>query len=133
MLGRYGFIYYNKIWKKYQFDFISHSSSAVFRASMPVYPFTLLSRAMRLPSSIAAAVVSLDTSSFNAKGIPCSRIVVLRNILIAVVMFSPSSAKICQHPFRFCHAVAAVTRFLSGWPSSLPCPYPVRLLQRRFL
>ncbi len=36
------------------------------------------------PSSIAAAVVSFGTSNFNSKGIPCSRIAVLRNVNLLV-------------------------------------------------
>ena len=37
---------------------------------------------MRLPSSIAAAVVLFGTSNFKEKGIPCSRIVVINEHLI---------------------------------------------------
>lgn len=47
-----------------------------------------------LPFSIASIVVLLGISNFNSKGIPCSLIVVLKNILTAVVMLKPSSLKI---------------------------------------
>jgi hypothetical protein len=42
-------------------------------------------------------VVSFGTYNFNAKGIPCSRIVVLKNILTAVVIDNPNSEK-SVHP-----------------------------------
>ena len=46
--------------------------------------------------STAFTVISLGTSSFNSKGIPCSRIAVLKNILMAVVRLRPSSLKIAS-------------------------------------
>ena len=71
-----------------------HNSSAAFRSSIVEYRGAEGSARSILPSSIAAMVVSLGISNFSSKGIPCSRIAVRKNILIAVVMLNPNSEKI---------------------------------------
>ena len=53
---------------------VIHTPRASFNDSMSSYEGTLSSLAIRLPSSIAAAVAAFGVSSFKLKGIPFSLI-----------------------------------------------------------
>ena len=57
-------------------------SNAAFSSSMLEYFGVVGSDIIPLPFSIASIVVLLGISNFNSKGIPCSLIVVLKNISI---------------------------------------------------
>ena len=75
-------------------NIVFHTSKASLSASMLEYLGVFGSDIIFLPSSIAAAVISFGISSFNSKGMPCSRMAVLKKMFTAVVMLRPSSLKI---------------------------------------
>ena len=105
-------------------DFIRHTSSAFRKEAISWYPFLLGSCAIRHPSSSAAAVSAFGTSGvsiFSGKGIPCSRMLVRKKRLIAVVILSPSSenkASACSFTvrsmrmFRFVVIVAMIPHLI---------------------
>ena len=77
-----------------KFYAIFHISNAALSSSMLEYLGIVGSDIILLRFLMASIVALLGISNFNSKGIPCSLIVVLKNILTAVVMLIPSSLKI---------------------------------------
>ena len=88
---------------------VLHTSNAAVSFAILEYLGAAGSVIIFLPSSIAAAVVSLGTSSFKSKGIPCSRIVVLRNILV-VAIYSTSTRQ--QYTQQCCYRQYTVIKML---------------------